>query len=138
MTHASGSDGHMTTVSWADDEKAPVRTVEELDARLDALDEQAREGEPLIAEIVRPDGAVLTIGLGRDSSVLNYSASLDPPYYTSHSDDSPEDENVVFYYYGHWSEFLPEMAVPKDDAREAARLFFSDGERPNNVGWRLD
>jgi immunity protein Imm1 of predicted polymorphic toxin system len=138
MTRTNGSDGRVTTVSGEDDREIPVRTVEELDAQLDRLDAEARQRQPLAAEIVRPDGVVLIIGLGRDESVLNYQVSEAGPYYTSHSEDAPDDSTVVFYYGGHESEFLAEAAVPVEDAREAARLFFADGKRPENIDWQQD
>jgi hypothetical protein len=126
------------TLSWAEGKSATVASVDELDERLDALDAEAREGDPFVAEVARPDGAVLSIGLGRDASVLNYSASPDPPYYTSHSPGGSGDESPVFYYYGHWSEFRPDAAVPMENAREAVRVFFRTGDRPDNIDWRQD
>lgn len=45
---------------------------------------------------------------------------------------------MVFYYGGHESEFPAEMAVPIEDAREAAKAFFQSGERPENIDWRED
>jgi hypothetical protein len=127
-----------TRVSWAENETAPVRTVSELDQRLDELDRQARETQPFVAEIARPDGAVLSIGLGRDTSVLNYSASPDPPYFTSHDHGRSGHGTVVFYFYGHWSEFPADAAVPMTQAREAARRFMQNGQRPDNIHWRQD
>jgi hypothetical protein len=127
-----------TTLSWAENENVPVHTVQELDERLDALDRQARASQPLVAGLERPDGAALSIGLGRDRSVLNYMRSPDPPYFTSHDEQADTDGTVVFFYYGHWSEFPADAAVPMDDAREAARRFFRTGERPDNIDWRMD
>jgi immunity protein Imm1 of predicted polymorphic toxin system len=91
-----------------------------------------------MAEIVRPEGMGLTIGLGRDHSVLTYIASDAGPYFTSHSGDGPDEGTVVFFYGGHESEFGADAAVPVEEAREAARLFFADGARPGNVDWRQD
>jgi Immunity protein Imm1 len=136
----NGKQQRQATLSWASDASVPVGSVRELDERLDELDRQAREDDkPLVAGIQQPDGRALSIGLGRDRSVLNYMASLDPPYYTSH--DPEVDDNgdwVVFYYYGHWSEYPEDAAVPMDDAREAAHRFLETGERPENIDWRMD
>jgi hypothetical protein len=126
------------TLSWAEDASVPVYSVRELDERLDELERQAREAQPLVAGIERPDGTALSIGLGRDRSVLNYMSSLDPPYFTSHDPESDEDGTVVFYYYGHWSEYSADAAVPMDEAREAARRFLETGERPQNIDWQID
>jgi hypothetical protein len=132
------SERQQATLSWAEDGSAPVRSVQELDERLDELDRQARADQPLVAGIERPDGAALSIGLGRDRSVLSFMASPDPPYFTSHDQEGESDGTVVFYYYGHWSEFPADAAVPMGDAREAARRFLSTGERPDNIDWRMD
>jgi hypothetical protein len=138
MNETNGSRRQVTTVSGEDAREVPVRTVEELDAELDRLDRETPEDRPLMAEIVRPEGPSLTIGLGRDHSVVTYIASDAGPYFTSHSGDSSRAGTVAFYYGGHESEFLADAAVPVEDAREAARLFFADGERPDNLDWRQD
>ena len=130
--------GQPMTISWAENETAPVASVDELDQRLDTLDAQARESEPFVAELVRPDGAVLSIGLGRDRSVLNHSASADPPYYTSYDPEADDDGTIVFHFYGHWSEFPGDAAVAMVEAREAARRFFESGERSDSIHWRQD
>jgi immunity protein Imm1 of predicted polymorphic toxin system len=138
MNASNGGPRQVTTVSGEDAQAVPVRTVEELDAELDRLDREAADDRPPMAEIVRPEGMSLTIGLGRDHSVVTYIASDAGPYFTSHSGDSSRDGTVAFYYGGHESEFMAEAAVPVEDAREAARLFFANGERPDNVDWRQD
>jgi Immunity protein Imm1 len=128
----------VTTVSGEDALEVPVSTVEELDAELDRLEAETDDDRPVMAEIVRPEGPSLTIGLGRDHSVMTYIASDAGPYFTSHSGDSAQDGTVAFYYGGHESEFIAEAAVPVADAREAARRFFADGHRPENIDWRQD
>jgi len=128
------------TLSWAEDQSVPIHGPQELDKTLDALACQAEyDKHPLIVELVQPNDATLSIGVGRDESVLNYSRSPDPPYYTSLGDqDQDESDVVAYYYYGHWSEFPRRSCVPNDKAREAARRFLTDGERPNNVRWTQD
>jgi hypothetical protein len=126
------------TISWAENETAPATTVEQLDEQLDSLDAQARNSRPFIAELAHPNGAVLSIGLGRDRSVLNHSASPDPPYYTSHDPEAEAGGTAVFFFYGHESEFPADAAVPIADARDAAREFLQTGERPENIEWRMD
>jgi Immunity protein Imm1 len=139
MSDANGNPEQATTVSGDGDREAPVRTVEELDAELDRLDREADAERPPMAEIVRPDGTAMTIGLGReDYSVVTYMASEAGPYFTSHGGEDSENGVVAFYYGGHESEFLADATVPVEDAREAVRLFFADGERPGNVDWRQE
>jgi hypothetical protein len=60
--------------------------------------------QPLIAEVTLDDGESLSIGLGREVSVLSYvGASKNPPYFSSQGSPRVKDgEGVVFFYYGHW------------------------------------
>ena len=129
---------HSMTLSWSEDQAAAVRTADELDQRLDALDRQARDREPFAVTLERPDGKVLTLTVGRKRSIVNYMASLDPPYYTSYDPESDESGTIVYYFFGHYSESPADAAVPTQDAREAARRFFETGERPENIDWRMD
>lgn len=125
-------------VTWADDEEVEVGSAAELDECLDRLDAQARAGEPFIASLVHPDGPMLSIALGADRSSLNYMASMDPPYFTSHNPDGDPDETLAWYYFGAESEFNGDQVVPMEQAREAVRRFLADGRRPENIDWRED
>jgi hypothetical protein len=121
-------------LEWDRNSEADVSTLTELDALVDRLEESA-VGEPFLVELVAPDGASLSVGLGRPTTVVNYtSGSLDPPYFQSLGDQG--DDELVFWYRGEWSEFPPESAVPRDVGREALRRFFTEGHRPENVVWR--
>ena len=75
--------------------------------------------------------------LGREVSVLRYvGASGNPPYFSSPGHARVRDaEGVVFYYYGHWSEFPPSAAVPSEDAVEAVRYFCEHGELSPLIDW---
>lgn len=126
-------------IAWADGEAVEANSAAELDARLDELDRRARENDyPVIVDLVHSRGPVVTVGVGSDVSVLNYSASEDPPYFTSRNPESDQDGTVVFYYFGASSEFNADNVVPMSAAREAARRFFADGQRPDNLDWQQD
>lgn len=120
-------------------ERTPIASLSELDARLDQIAAQAEASEPLIAELVDlRRGGSLGIGLGRAGSVLAFKRSDLPPYYQStggtRASSSPNDF-VVFYYQGQWTEFPARAVVSNESAREAMRIFFGTGERPENILW---
>lgn len=114
-----------------------VTSLQELDDLLDRLEEEAERGDPLIVGLEMPNGASLSLGLGRSESVLNYVDSPDPPYYSSLGDEGAEG-SIVFYLDGHWTELPRSAAIPIEDAREAMRRFFETGKRPENVRWQAD
>lgn len=117
--------------------KAEVLDSNDLDRLLDLLGEQAAATQPFVAELVTSTGARLGIGLGRSASVLAFKESDDPPYFMSVGrPDAPDDEDVGFYFQGHWTEFPASALVPVDRAREAARaLLLATGHRPDVVSW---
>lgn len=116
--------------------QSDVGNVRDLDQVLDQLSEAAVATQPLIAELVNSTGARLGIGLGTSGSVLSFKQSDDPPYFVSvGGSDALDDEDVGFYYQGHWSEFPSSAVVPVERAREAARLFLSTGRRPDAIEW---
>ncbi len=120
---------------WADDGKAIVRTVDELDELLDDLEQLATETEPFIVELSAEEGPSITMGVGRSQSVLGYmSGSSKPPYYQSAGRDINE-EDMVFFYRGQWTNFPPGSAVATKDGRAALRSFFETEALPDNVVW---
>jgi hypothetical protein len=112
---------------------AEIRDANALDRTLDAIVRDA--SEPLIVELVSPDGSRLGIGLGPSSGVLTFQESADPPYFMSAGDIGLPDEDVAFYLHGHWTEFPGTALVANEHAREAARRFLATGDRPDNVMW---
>jgi len=125
------------TLQWLEVRESQVTSQEELDRELDRLNAEASASEPMIVSAIHPGGAVLSIGLGRDSSYLNFAASPDPPYYSSLGDEAA-DGVVEFAYGGQPTEYPRNALVPLNVAREAARKFLKTGERPSGLRWQLD
>jgi hypothetical protein len=123
-------------LSWGTDQVRTVRTVEDLDEQLDALHARYAH-EPLRASVRHVTGATLSIGLGRDVSVLAYigPAPECPPYYVSRGDLEPGDEEVDWMYGGQHSPCLRRELVPSGIAREAAREFFARGVLLRAIRW---
>ncbi len=107
-----------------------------LDALLDEVHARATQDEPVLALVeLQPSTDTLSIGLGRDVSVLNYVAgSGDPPYFTSSG--GPDSEETVHYrYMGDWSEYPTKNTIPMAAARRAMRHFWLTGELDPSVAW---
>lgn len=124
-------------ITWRSDDAGLVVTSD--DELRYALSEAGHDAarQPLIAEVTLDDGESLSIGLGGEVSVLSYvGASKNPPYFSSQGSSRVRDgEGVVFFYYGHWSEFPPSAAVPVEDAVEAVRYFCEHGKLSPQLSW---
>lgn len=116
-------------------ERSKVESVERLDQLLDDLQRQGAASQPLIAELVPPGKGTLAIGLGLDDTVLSYTpASRNPPYLRT-AGPNEHGSDLVFFYYGEWTEFPREQAIPLSEAREAIRRFYREGALPSQVKW---
>ena len=124
-------------ITWRSGEAGVVVTCE--DELRQALADVERDAarQPLIAEVTLDGGDSLSIGLGREVSVLSYVAeSGNPPYFSSQGASRvPDGKGLVFYYYGHWSEFPPSAAVPVEDAVQAVRYFCRHGGLSSQLRW---
>jgi hypothetical protein len=112
--------------------------MEELDALLDQLTTEAAK-RPFMVELFGRRGAALSIGLGRAISIANFTSSNGrAPYFQSDGEHTTEEEEdpLVFFYGGDWSEFPASSGIPVPDAREALRRFFRSGALPDNLHWR--
>lgn len=112
------------------------RTVEELDELLDQLALEYAGDRAIITKIeLDTSGDSLTIGLGRDMSVLEHMrSSLDPPYLMSVGDHDKKGE-VVFFLDGEATEIARSNLVPTSLAREAVRRFATTGELLDRIRW---
>jgi hypothetical protein len=101
---------------------------------LDELDERASD-QPMLVDLISPAGDSLSIGLGRDKSVLTWvQANQEPPYFVSLSSD-PVDGSIVFDYRGEWSEFPARFALDTPIAKAALVDFFRTGSLPTSIAW---
>lgn len=125
----------MARVTW-DNEERLVASIGDLDALLDELHAEAVRGQPILVSVERSDNAdSLSIGLGRDVSVLNYvSATGDPPYFST-CGGPLEDRTVHFMFMGDWSEFPLKNTIPLEAARRAMRHFWQTGALSPDVEW---
>lgn len=121
-------------LEWNEAAERSVASVDGLDRALDELSTGA-SGASFLVELVREDGASLSLGLGRSLTVLDYvPPDLDPPYFQSVGDEG--GESLWFRFRGDLSEFPSNAAVPVELGRRALRHFFQTGELSPELAWR--
>jgi hypothetical protein len=128
------SDPPRFTITWSDQE---VRTdaIDEVEAVLDRVDTASRSGQAILVTVQRVDGRSLSIGLGRDLSVLTYVGSAsNPPYFVS-ARPCDADGTITFFFHGHASEFHLRNAISAPSARRAMHAFCITGSLSTDVGW---
>jgi hypothetical protein len=113
-----------------------VATAGLLRERLLQLHDQAKH-DPLFAVLNSPDGSSLAIGLGREWSVLSYTATGGWPARHVHGNDI--NEGLLNYkFFGHFSEMPARYAVVFSDALDAAVSFFESGRLSEKLQWEDD
>ncbi len=125
-------------VKWESLVGAEIGSLGALDETIDRLQRKAEEASPIIVEVQRADGEILSIGLGREEAVLSFTAaSGNPPYYVSSSGwQAGENEDILDYdFYGHRAEIRRRYLVPMQQARDALRFFWETGERTKDIIW---
>ena len=127
-------------IEWGSEAEAvAVTSLEELDARLDDLESLARSTAPFLVVLVGPDGSTLTIGLGRDESIAQYSDGTDDgPSFASVPIANRTGEPLVFELDGEPNELLAELATPSEATRQAARYFFTKRGRDPMLRWEAN
>lgn len=121
------------SVEWFGETRA-VRSCDELQSLLRELDRRFA-AKPAMVDVESPTGAVLTLGLGAEGSVLSYNEDPDrPPYYASRGKQDG-DGTVWFDYQGSASEFPVWQVIPISDALKAAGEFCRTGSQPKIVRW---
>jgi hypothetical protein len=122
-------------VEWCDRNGRRSRSVaEDADAALQALRRVDVLGEPVLVDFIQPGGRSLTVGVGRDLSVLCFQSSPDGPNFSSVGTDDGA-ALTYFWYGGEQSEFGGRQLVSKEAAESALREFMGTGDRPSAVKW---
>ena len=76
------------------------------------------------------------MGIGAEVTVLHFTSDEGmPPYYAGVGDESATG-SIVFYYYGHWSEFPRWQCLPVEAGRQAMRDFLFTGGLSKQLQWR--
>lgn len=123
----------MLTAEW-DGKSEVVADEGELIALLDRISRESRTS-PRLVDLVAPDGAVLSIGVGAPLTVLSFSRSPDGPYFSSRGPMNGDEPSVWFSYNGEPTEFQRHKAIDPDLATRVASDFLSSGELSKLVDW---
>jgi hypothetical protein len=136
------SKGNAVFVEWGNDAAAvSVTSLEELDSLLDDLECMGRSTAPFLVVLVGADGSSLTIGVGRDESIAQYSDGTDdgPSFAGVAANDTTNSAQtcapLVFELDGEPNEMLAELATPSESTRQAARYFFTERGRDPRMRW---
>lgn len=130
----AGPVSQRVTVEWSGGSRE-ITSCDAVTQLVDELDRKFAE-HPELVDIVAPSGAILTVGLGAEASVLSFAEHPErPPYYASHGSNGAGEETIWFDYGGSPSEFPLKQAVPVRDAKRAVEEFCRTGTRPRAVNW---
>lgn len=123
----------MFNVSW-NNRMEDVASLDDVECLLDSIHRETFLGEaPLVTVERQLGGNSLTIGLGRDVSILSYiPGDSNPPYLVSVG-ELQGDEVIVFRFMGDWSEFPLKNGLPIAVARAAMRYFCRTGKLSESV-----
>lgn len=108
----------------------------EVEVNLDRLQEVVTPETAQLVTVERTrEGTALSIGLGRNLSVLNFiGRDGNPPYFTS-SGGSGAQGSITFWFGGHLSEYPLRNAIPIASARAAMRHFCETGQLSDDLQW---
>lgn len=125
----------MFNVSW-NSHMEDVASLDDVEGLLDSIHRETSSGEALLVTVERQlGGDSLTIGLGRDISILSYIRGDNNPPYLMSVGALQGDEVVVFRFMGDWSEFPLKNGLPIAVARAAMRYFCKTGKLSEAVQW---
>jgi hypothetical protein len=123
-------------LAWSESGDAEVQDLSQLRSLLEDLNRKARH-RPFFAVLKLEGVGSLTIGVGREQSVLSYTqASGEPPYpHSVGANPKGGSASIVFDYWEEPTEVPLSAAIPADLAMRAVEFFFLRGELPSFVEW---
>lgn len=120
---------------WDEDKRVEVTSLDELDQSLDRLMALGVQSDPFSVEFQVNDSTCIVLTVGRPESHLEfYDAQARPPA-VGCSGPWEDDDLIVFFHHGHYSELPRRFFVPVEDARAAVRSYFTIGNRPATIRW---
>jgi hypothetical protein len=125
------------SLGWASDVSGRVvRSPQDLDILLDEADAAARAGKPLIAVLAGDDGRSLSIALGREGTVLSSTGPDGMPPYCLSDSGTGDETPIVYFFFGHWTEFPAWSSISMAQGREAMHHYLATGELHPELRWR--
>lgn len=119
------------TIEWDDRGPVPIHDLVALNEALDAIANEHPNDDAILVNVY-VEGDQMTIGLGRDVSVVSFTRGCgEPPYWML---GGAGTSGVLFYYFGTWTEFEGGFVVPMEAARAAVARFV-ERRRFEPEGW---
>lgn len=122
-------------ITWDEVNRVEVTLLDELDQWLDRLMALGEQSYPFSVELQVNDSTGIVLTVGRPESHLEfYDHHARPPAVGCHG-PWEDDELIVFFHHGHYSELPRRFFVPVEEARAAVRSYFTTGKRPATIRW---
>lgn len=123
-------------LSWSTRTRCEQRTVHDLAAILQVVDELSNMAGPPTLLFVSETHSEreLTVGLGRNKTVLGYQNSNDPPYFVSIG--TPDAQGEEWFCAGKERTYVAAFnLVPTDRIVPTIEAFINSRSRPETVAW---
>jgi Immunity protein Imm1 len=123
------------TIQWGQNDVAVVDSPDAFNDLITRLQVESNR-HPTMIDVIAGDGRSLTLGLGRDMTIVSLAGPEgSPPYYASVGNENAKGD-ITFDYHGEMTEFPLHHAVSFLAARKAALQFLSESGLPNAVRWK--
>ena len=118
--------------SWNQSHERRATSFEDMTRILTAVD-CVKSPPPLVEIYDKATGQSFGIGYGRETSVVTYQDSLDPPYFISLGEDT---DGVEWFCYGNeHTEYLRSNTIAWPLALDALKEFMESRSRPECLNW---
>jgi len=95
-------------------------------------------GYPRLIQAIAPNGATMSIGVGRAESVLNYIAPDQHPAYTAIGSNPSSQETIAFSICGEETQLSRRYAMAFEKALNGFTFFCESGNMSSEFQWEQD
>ncbi|MCP2260675.1 Immunity protein Imm1 [Streptoalloteichus tenebrarius] len=123
-----------------DESPVVVATAEDVDALIDRVRSESPREAPILMDVHLsgdPYTQGLDVGVSDGRGVVRYAGRDWPRGVVSVNEQSSGDEEVAYFYMGHWRGFPANAEIPLELVRAAVKEFMeSGGARPTCIRWQ--
>lgn len=123
-------------ITWGIHQRAKIHNIEELDEWIDTLTRVAKDGgRPFSVQLRKGESTGLLFTVGLDISHLEFYSEKNSPIIVGSRGSMDDEEIIIFLHGDEPSEMEKKYFVSMESARQAIKMYFTTGERPENVSW---